>query len=99
LLWLVGEYPGIAQADVAPLLLVDRATMLGITNGLTKRALIERHQPASGGRRVGLHLTGQGCAMLEEAKRAVARHEKWLKKRFSPAELRSMTELLKRIYR
>ena len=99
LLWLSGETPGIAQADVARLLLVDRATMLGITNKLSRRGLIERRPSPNGGRRLGLHLTPDGHAMLVRAREVIARHEAWLTDRFSADELGIAMELLKRIYR
>ena len=99
LLWIADERPGIAQADVARLLLVDRATMLGITNSLTRRHLIERRRSPNGGRRIGLHVTPEGARMLDQARKAVAQHEKGLKSRFTEEELSGFTELLKRIYR
>jgi DNA-binding MarR family transcriptional regulator len=99
LLWIADESPGIAQVDVARLLLVDRATMLGITNSLTRRGLIERRRSPNGGRRIGLHLTAEGAEMLSQARRTVAKHEKGLKSRFTPEELEAFASLLKRIYR
>lgn len=99
LLWIADERPGIAQADVARLLLVDRATMLGITNSLTRRGLIERRRSPNGGRRIGLHLTDDGTRMLAQARKAVAQHETQLTGRFTARELSLFTEMLKRIYR
>lgn len=99
LLWLADESPGIAQVDVARLLLVDRATMLGITNSLARRELIERRRSPNGGRRLGLHLTPAGKKMLKQAREAVALHEARLKARFTADELATVTALLKRIYR
>ena len=98
LLWLANEHPGLAQVDVARLLLVDRATMLGITNSLVKRSLIERRPSLNGGRRVALHLTPEGSALLARAKKAIARHEERLKGRFTDEELRITTDVLKRIH-
>ena len=99
LLWIADESPGIAQVDVARLLLVDRATMLGITNSLARRGLIERRRSPNGGRRLGLHLTPEGVAMLNEARQTVAQHELGLKARFTAEELATFTSLLKRVYR
>ena len=98
LLWLANEHPGLAQVDVARLLLVDRATMLGITNSLVKRGLIERRPPLNGGRRVALHLTPDGSELLARAKQAIARHEERLQGRFTDEELRITTDVLKRIH-
>ena len=98
LLWLADEMPGIAQADVARLLLVDRATMLGITNNLVRRELLERRRSPQGGRRIGLHLTPAGEAMLLRTREAVARHEANITGRFTEAELRVTLRVLKKLH-
>ncbi|WP_162806675.1 MarR family winged helix-turn-helix transcriptional regulator [Sphingosinicella terrae] len=98
LLWLADEMPGVAQADVARLLLVDRATMLGITNNLVRRELLERRRSPQGGRRIGLHLTPAGEAMLVRTRDAVARHEASVKGRFTEEELRVTIGVLKKLH-
>ena len=98
LLWLVDENPGVSQVDFARLFRIDRATMLGITNSLTKRALIERRPMRGHRRRLGLHLTTEGEALLAQAKAAVTAHERWVKKRYSAAEIAAIKSLMKRLY-
>lgn len=98
LLWLVSENPGLSQVDFARLFGIDRATMLGITNSLTQRGLIERRAVADHGRRLGLHLTPAGAALLIDAKAEVGAHEKWVKKRYSAAEVALIKSLMKRLY-
>jgi len=98
LLWLVSDNPGVSQVDFARLFRIDRATMLGITNTLARRGLIERRPMPNHGRRIGLHLTGPGQAILEEAKKEVAIHETWVKQHFSAEELDLMVGLMARLY-
>jgi len=98
LLWLVSDNPGVSQVDFARLFRIDRATMLGITNTLARRALIERRPMPNHGRRIGLHLTEGGRALLEEAKKEVEIHETWVKQRFTAEELDTMVALMARLY-
>jgi DNA-binding MarR family transcriptional regulator len=96
LLWLVAENPGLSQVDFARLFRIDRATMLGITNALSRRELIERRPAPDHGKRIGLHLTAAGKTMLAQAKAAVATHEDWVKSRFTPAEIETIIALMGR---
>lgn len=96
LLWLVAENPGLSQVDFARLFGIDRATMLGITNALTRRGLIERRPAPDHGRRIGLHLTAAGEGLLAQAKAEVATHEDWVKSRFTPAEIDTIIGLMSR---
>jgi len=75
---------------------IDRATMLGITNALSRRGLIERRPAPDHGRRIGLHLTAAGKSLLAEAKATVATHEDWVKSRFTPAEIETIIALMSR---
>lgn len=98
LLWLVGDNPGVSQVDFARLFRIDRATMMGITNALARRGLIERRAMASHRRRRGLHLTPAGVEVLAEAKRRVAAHEAWVTQRFTPSERALIVSLMARLY-
>jgi DNA-binding MarR family transcriptional regulator len=96
LLWLIAENPGLSQVDFGRLFKIDRATMLGITNALSRRGLIERRPAPDHGRRIGLHLTAAGKSLLVEAKATVATHEDWVKGRFTPAEIETIIALMSR---
>lgn len=98
LLWLVSDNPGVSQVDFARLFGIDRATMLGITNTMTKRGLIERRAMPNNARRLGLHPTDAGRTILAEAKIAVATHEDWVKQRFTAEELETIKSLMSRLY-
>ncbi|MDR6850552.1 DNA-binding MarR family transcriptional regulator [Sphingomonas sp. BE123] len=98
-LWLTGDHPDLAQADLAQALDMDRATTMALVHGLEKRALVSRSPSRTDGRRIAFRLTETGEALLAQAKVAIAAHETWLKARFSKAELGTLEELLARIYR
>jgi DNA-binding MarR family transcriptional regulator len=102
LLWLAEQTPGIAQIEVARLLRVDRATILGITNKLVSRRLVARGKARNDGpkdaRRVGLHLTAAGLDVLLRAREAIAIHEKRYLQRLTRAELEVVLPILKKLY-
>lgn len=98
-LWLVGDHPDLAQADLAAALDMDRATTMALVHGLEKRGLLSRSPSRTDGRRIAFRLTGEGETMLAQAKAAIIEHETWLKSRFSQAELTRLEEMLARIYR
>lgn len=97
-LWLVGDFPGISQIDIAQLLTMDRATTMAVINRLQAKGLIMRGKSPSDGRRQTLKLTRTGKSTLAEAKGMVAAHEEWLKGRFSAREIKSFVDILKRIH-
>ncbi len=97
-LWLVSDHPGIAQADLAKRLQLDRATVMAIVNRLTTRRFIVRGESDTDGRKQTLKILPSGAKALQEAKRAIRTHEKWLKARFTPRELKTLISLLRKIH-
>lgn len=98
-LWLTGDHPDLAQADLAQALDMDRATTMALVHGLEKRGLVSRSPSRTDGRRIAFRLTAEGEALLARAKAAIRAHEAWVKGRFSAAELATLEQLLARIYR
>jgi DNA-binding MarR family transcriptional regulator len=97
-LWLVSDHPGIAQAELAKRLQLDRATVMAIVNGLAKRRFLVRGASETDGRKQTLKLQATGLRSLQEAKRAIHAHEKWLKNRFTAKELSTLIGLLRKIH-
>lgn len=97
-LWLVSEHPGIAQADLAKRLQLDRATVMAIVNRLAKRKFLVRGESETDGRKQTLDVLPTGAKALEGAKRAIRAHEKWLKGRFTARELKTLIGLLRKIH-
>jgi DNA-binding MarR family transcriptional regulator len=97
-LWLVADHPGIAQAELAKRLQLDRATVMAIVNRLTKRKFVVRGESETDGRMQTLTLLPAGAKALQDAKRAIRAHERWLKGRFTARELRTLIGLLRKIH-
>lgn len=97
-LWLIGDHPGIAQADLGRRLRIDRATVMAIINRLQDRGYVQRGQSKLDGRRQTLNLTEEGRKALGQAREAIQDHERWLKDRFSASEIETLMELLGRIH-
>ena len=97
-MWLVGDHPGISQIDLGQRLRMDRATTITIINRLQARHYLRREKSPTDGRKQALFLTAEGEAALIQAKRAVQEHEKWVKSRFTEAEVKTLMELLARIH-
>lgn len=98
ILWLTGDHPDLAQADLATALDMDRATTMALVHGLERRGLMARSPSHTDRRRVAFRLSEAGAALLVEAKAAILTHETWLKQRFSAEERKTLEELLARIY-
>ena len=97
-LWLVGDHPDIAQTDLARRMRMDRATTMAVVNRLEAKRYLLRGKSASDARKQTLNLTAPGRQALVAAQAAVREHEKWLKARFSEAEVAQLIALLTRIH-
>jgi DNA-binding MarR family transcriptional regulator len=97
-LWLVSDLPGIAQAELSKRLQLDRATVMAIVNRLAGRKFLVRGASVTDGRMQTLKLLPAGTKALQEAKRAIRAHEKWLKNRFTAKELNTLIALLRKIH-
>lgn len=97
-LWLIDDHPGIAQTDLGRLLQMDRATVMAIVNRLQAREMLVRGASELDRRRQTLTLTPAGRAALGQAREAILSHERWLKGRFTDAEVQMLVALLTRIH-
>ena len=97
-LWLVHDHPDIAQTGLAQRMRMDRATTMAIVNRLEAKGYLVRRKSRSDGRKQALNLTESGRRALAAARRAIDRHEQWLKSRFSDKEVGKLIELLTRIH-
>jgi DNA-binding MarR family transcriptional regulator len=95
-LWLIQANGGASQADIATALGMDRATMMAVTDRLEDRGYVIRKRSTTDRRRQELYLTPAGQAMLRKCKTRIAEHEEKFRALFSPAELASLLDALKR---
>ena len=97
-LWLIDDHPGIAQTGLAQRMRMDRATTMAIVNRLQARRLLVRGRSKTDRRKQTLNLTAAGRRALVTAKRAIWKHEQWLKSRFTKREVGRLIEMLARIH-
>lgn len=97
-LWLVADYPGMSQTDLAQCLQMDRATVMAIVNRLQARGFLARRPSRKDRRRQTLHVLPDGEKALAEARKAIVDHETWLKRRFTPREVKQLIGYLTRIH-
>jgi DNA-binding MarR family transcriptional regulator len=95
---LVRHNPGITSRQLCSALGILPPNLVGMVNTLEKRELIERLPHPRDGRAVGLHLTARGGKLMRDAEKTAAELERDVAARLSPAELRTLIGLLKKIY-
>lgn len=98
LLMLVEANPGIAQVDIAHQLDVDKATIVSLVDRLERRQWVRRERSRLDRRRQGIFLTPVGRRGLKTLRRNMLAHEKRFTSRFTPAELRQLISMLRRIH-
>jgi DNA-binding MarR family transcriptional regulator len=96
---LVRHNPGITSRQLCTALGILPPNLVGMVNTLEKRELVERQPHPRDGRAMGLHLTAGGQKLMRDAEKTAAELEADLASRLSPAELRTLIALLKKVYR
>jgi DNA-binding MarR family transcriptional regulator len=95
---LIKHNPGITSRQLCTSLGILPPNLVGLVNALQKRELIERKPHPRDGRAVGLHLTGGGQKLMRDAERTAASLEAEVAGKLTPAELRTLMKLLKKVY-
>ncbi|NTJ43792.1 MarR family transcriptional regulator [Agrobacterium larrymoorei] len=95
---LIGANEGVSQMELATSLRMDKATMMALINRLEERNLCKRGLSTTDRRRRELTITSEGTEMLQDARKRRAGHEERFKSRFTPSELETFINGLKRIY-
>jgi DNA-binding MarR family transcriptional regulator len=95
---LVAHNPGITSRQLCATLGILPPNLVGMVGALEKRELIRRHPHPRDGRAMGLHLTAAGQKLMRDAEKTAAALEADVAARLSPAELRTLIGLLKKVY-
>jgi DNA-binding MarR family transcriptional regulator len=96
-LTVIGDNPGLSQAQLASALAVERPNLVAVTEELTKRDLISRDRVPSDRRTYALRLTTAGARLLAQATEAVQAHERALYAGLSDADKARLRTLLGKI--
>lgn len=95
----VAHNPGITSRQLCSTLGILPPNLVGMVNTLDKRGLVLRRPHPRDGRAMGLHLTPAGQKLVRDAEQTAAALEAEVASRLSPAELRTLIGLLKKVYK
>ncbi|MBV7407505.1 MarR family winged helix-turn-helix transcriptional regulator [Maritimibacter sp. DP1N21-5] len=91
---LIGENPGLSQAQLASALSVERPNLVAVTDELSSKGLVSRDRLPSDRRAYALRLTTAGARLLAQATEAVHAHEARLYAGVSDEDRRTMLAAL-----
>lgn len=95
---LIRHNPGITSRQLCNTLSIQPPNLVGMINAMEKRAWVERKPHPKDGRALGLHLSAQGLALMEQAEQVATELEDEASKKLTPAERQTLTRLLQKIY-
>ncbi|SIO21338.1 MarR family winged helix-turn-helix transcriptional regulator [Vannielia litorea] len=95
----VMENPGLRQSQLAEILAIERPNLVVILDELEQAGFLTRDRAPDDRRAYALHVTAQGLAVAEEARLAVAAHDRRMTAGLSDAELELVITALRRIER
>lgn len=95
---LVTHNPGITSRQLCAALGILPPNLVGMVNALEKRELIVRKPHPRDGRAMGLHLTPAGQKLMRDAEQTAADLEAEVSGRLSAGELKTLIQLLKKVY-
>ena len=94
----IGHRPGVTSRQLCQQLNVLPPNMVVLLRELDKRELIERQPHPTDRRAVGLILSNNGKALMKKAEKAASAAEAQGTAHLSPAERKTLTRLLQKIY-
>ena len=95
---LVLHNPGITSRQLCATLGILPPNLVGLVGTLERRGLVARQPHPTDRRAMGLHLTGEGRALMRKAERTAAGIEARVASRLSAAEARTLIRLLRKVY-
>lgn len=90
--------PGVTSRQLCAALNLLPPNLVGLIQSLEARGLIHRLPHPTDGRAMGLHPTAQGIALIQQAEQAAADLEIERSARLTPAQRKTLLELLQKIY-
>ncbi|MGV3493496.1 MAG: MarR family winged helix-turn-helix transcriptional regulator [Ramlibacter sp.] len=94
----IAHNPGVTSRQLCNALGILPPNLVGLLNTLEKREVVVRKPHPRDGRAMGLHLTPAGQKLARDAEKKVTELEASVAARLTPAELRTLIALLKKVY-
>ena len=98
ILSVIHHNPGITSRQLCAALALLPPNLVGKIGTLEKRGLLVRHPHPQDGRALGLQLTAEGRALMQQAELAVAGLEAQSTQALTTAERRTLIRLLQKLY-
>lgn len=98
-LTLIAHNPGVTSRQLCAELDILPPNLVGMVKSLHKRGLIERQPHPTDRRAQGLHLTPSGKKLQRDAQATATSLEQGATHALTPAELKTLIQLLKKVYR
>lgn len=98
-LTVVAHNPGVTSRQICAALDILPPNLVGMVKALHKRGLIERQPHPTDRRAQGLHLTQAGERLHTQAQKTATELEQQATHSLTPAELQTLTRLLRKVYR
>ena len=95
---LITHNPGITSRQLCATLNIQPPNLVGMVNAMEKRDLIMRLPHPHDARALGLHPTTQGKKLVRQAEQTVTQLEQDVTPGLSPAERKTLIQLLRKIY-
>ena len=95
----IGENPGLSQAQLAAALSIERPNLVVLVDDLEQAGLITRDRLATDRRAYALNLTPEGAQRLKEATRAATAHDARMTGALSKADRAHLLDMLGAIER
>ena len=96
---LVAHNPGITSRQLCNTLGILPPNLVGMVHAMEKRDLLARKPHPRDGRAMGLHLTAAGQKLMRDAEKTASALEAEVAARLTPAELKTLIVLLKKVYK
>ncbi len=90
--------PGVTSRQLCAALNLLPPNLVGLIQSLEARGLIHRQPHPTDGRAMGLHPTPEGAVLMQQAEQAASELEIERSARLSPAQRKTLLELLQKIY-
>ena len=90
--------PGVTSRQLCAALSLLPPNLVGLIQSLEARGLIHRQPHPTDGRAMGLHPTSEGAALMRQAEQAASELEIERSARLTPAQRKTLLELLQKIY-
>lgn len=94
---LIDANEGLSQTRLAEILGIDRSTLVGVIDKLEGQGLVERAARPNDRRSHALKLSDDGAARFRALAKQVKRHEARMARQLSPAERKTLIDLLQKI--